>query len=165
MDEEINRRVFVGREVVGTMAKLTRSVSVFVTQGKTCCSQCCLITYLTAWFGILGVSLENHRSKLNAVGMSFLWAMCGENRFDRVRNDWVINECNVTENVFNKYETSVLRWFGHVKSDNALSVHLVISTFICFPIYPSLHHIYILVWISSLIYISNIACTTVSLNY
>jgi hypothetical protein len=29
--------------------------------------------------------LEKHRSKLNVVGMSFLRAMCGKNRFDRVR--------------------------------------------------------------------------------
>jgi hypothetical protein len=41
--------------------------------------------------------------------------MCGRNRFDKVRNDWVMNECGVTENVFNKYETGVLRWFGHVE--------------------------------------------------
>jgi hypothetical protein len=47
--------------------------------------------------------------------MSFLQAICGKNRFDGVRNNWVMNECGVTENVFNKYETSVLKWFGHVE--------------------------------------------------
>jgi hypothetical protein len=41
--------------------------------------------------------------------------MCGKNKFDRVRNDWGMNECSVTENVFNKYETCVLRWFVHVE--------------------------------------------------
>jgi hypothetical protein len=61
------------------------------------------------------VCLEKHRSKLNAVGMSFLQAMCGKNRFDRVRNDWMMNECGVPENIFKKYETCVLRWFGHVE--------------------------------------------------
>jgi hypothetical protein len=45
----------------------------------------------------------------------FLRAMCGKNRFDRVINDWVMNGCGVAENVFNKYETCVLRWFGHVE--------------------------------------------------
>jgi hypothetical protein len=41
--------------------------------------------------------------------------ICGKNRFYRVRNDWVMIESGVTENVFNKYETSMFRLFGHVE--------------------------------------------------
>jgi hypothetical protein len=55
-------------------------------------------------------------SKLNAVvSMSFLRSMCGKTRLHKVRNTWVRNECCVKESIIDKYESSVLKWFGHVK--------------------------------------------------
>jgi hypothetical protein len=41
--------------------------------------------------------------------------MCGKTRLDKVRNTWVRNECGVKESIIDKYENSVLRWFGHVE--------------------------------------------------
>jgi hypothetical protein len=95
MDGEINRRVCVNRKVVGTMAMLARS--------RCLSHKARLASYNAVLLPILllglesWVFLEKHRSKLNAVGMNFLHAMCGKNRFDKVRNDWVMNKCGVTE--------------------------------------------------------------------
>jgi hypothetical protein len=83
MDGEINRRVYAGRKVVGTMAKLTRSKRLSHKAKLAVYNAVLLPTLLhgsECW-----VCLEKHRSKLNAVGMSFLRAMCGKNRFDRNR--------------------------------------------------------------------------------
>jgi hypothetical protein len=113
IDGEIDRRVSAGRKVVGSMMGLARS-EVLSTKAKLAVYNSVLVPTLMygseSW-----VCQEQHKSKLHAVGMSFLRSMCGKTRLDKVRNTWVRNECCVKESIIDKYENSVLRWFGHVE--------------------------------------------------
>jgi Reverse transcriptase (RNA-dependent DNA polymerase)/Endonuclease-reverse transcriptase len=113
LDGEINRRVQAGRRVVGAMAGLARS-EVLSTKAKLAVYNSVLVP--TMLYGSESwVCQEKHRSKVNAVGMSFLRSMCGKTRMDKVRNDWVMNECGVKEMLTVKGESNMLRWFGHVE--------------------------------------------------
>src|ERR1043166_7404688 len=47
--------------------------------------------------------------------MRYLRGVCGVTRRDCVRNEQVLEECGVKENVVQKVGKSALRWFGHVE--------------------------------------------------
>lgn len=112
IDSEIDRRVNAGRKIVGSMAGLAKSEALSNKAKLAVYNSVLLPTLLygsESW-----VCQAKHKSKLNAVGMSFLRNMCGKTRMDRVENTWVMNECGVKEKITDKYERSTLRWFGHV---------------------------------------------------
>lgn len=113
IDGEIERRVAAGRKVVGSMAGLAKS-DALSSKAKISIYNTVLVP--TVLYGSESwVCQSKHESRVNAVGMSFLRSMCGKTRLDRVRNAWVMNECGVTEKLSEKYESSVLRWFGHLE--------------------------------------------------
>ena len=113
IDGEINRRVAAGRKVVGSMAGLAKS-GALSSKAKLAIYDSVLVPTLLycseSW-----VCQSKHMSKVNAVGMSFLRNMCGKTRLDKVENKWVMRKCGVKESVIDKYDSSVLRWFGHVE--------------------------------------------------
>jgi hypothetical protein len=113
VDGDIDRRVNARRKVVGSMTGLARS-EVLSTKAKLAVYNSVLLPTLMygseSW-----VCQAQHKSKLNAVCMSFLQNMCGKTRPNKVRNTWVRNECGVKESIINKYENVVLGWFGHVE--------------------------------------------------
>ena len=95
IDAEIDRKVCAGRKVVGSMRTVARSETLSLRAKLAVYSTVLLPTVLygsESW-----VCGAMHRSKLNAVGMSFLRASVGKSRWDRVRNDWVKSKCNVKD--------------------------------------------------------------------
>src|ERR1043166_8645318 len=53
--------------------------------------------------------------EITACEMRYLRGVCGVTRRDCVRNEQVLEDCGVKENVFQKVGKSALRWFGHVE--------------------------------------------------
>ena len=61
---------------------------------------------------------ECELSKVCTVEMAYLRGMTGKTLNDRVRNDWVMNECGIKENMRMKVQRSTMRWFGHLERMN-----------------------------------------------
>ena len=61
---------------------------------------------------------EREVNKVCTVEMAHLRSMTGKTLKDRVRNEWVLNECGVKESVKVKVQRSVMRWFGHIERMN-----------------------------------------------
>ena len=61
---------------------------------------------------------ESELSKIHTVEMDFLRSMIGKKRNDRVRNEWVRQECDVKESIKVKTKRNLLRWFGHMERMN-----------------------------------------------
>lgn len=116
MENEIKRRVNAGRRVLGCMGDVVKRECIS-KEAKIAVYKTVMVPTLLygseSW-----VCQKRHLSKVNAVGMDYLRRVCGKNRRDRVRNDWVLDNCGVSENIEVKYDKGMLRWFGHVERMN-----------------------------------------------
>src|ERR1043166_5546947 len=72
---------------------------------------------------------KRHRSHITACEMRYLRGVCGVTRGDCVRNEQVLEDCGVKENVVQKVGKSALRWFGHVErmKDEELSKRVYVG--------------------------------------
>ena len=57
----------------------------------------------------------NERQKLNVFEMKCLRSMVGVSRSDRIRNDVVRARTDVRQELADRVDMNVLRWFGHVE--------------------------------------------------
>ena len=113
MDMEIERRVNAGRKVIGSMWAVNQSEQLSMEAKKAVYNSVVVPTVLygsETW-----VCQNKHVSKINAVGMRYLRSACGKTRRDKMKNEWIRNECGIKATLNDVYERSTLRWFGHVE--------------------------------------------------
>ena len=116
MTGEFERRVMKGRCVLGATACIAKNQNISKNARLAVRSGILLPTLMygsEAW-----TVNESEISKVHTVEMDFLRSMIGKKRSDRVRNDFVREECGARESVKVKIKRSLLRWFGHMERMN-----------------------------------------------
>ena len=116
MTGEFERRILKGRCVLGATSciaknqNLSKNVRLAVHGG---------VLIPTLMYGSEAWTVnESELSKVHTVEMDYLRSMIGKKRSDRVRNDFVREECGANESVKVKIKRSMLRWFGHIERMN-----------------------------------------------
>ena len=113
LDGEMERRTNAGRKVTGSLWRVVKNENLSMGVQMAVYRSVFLPTLLygsESW-----VCLQKHKGRLNAAGMDFLRRACGKTRMDRVRNEWVRDECGVKLSVSDLHDRRVMRWFGHVE--------------------------------------------------
>src|SRR5215468_3024833 len=113
MDIKIEKRVNAGRKVIGSMWAVNQSEQLSMEAKKAVYNSVVVPTVLygsKTW-----VCQNKYVSKINAVGMRYLRSACGKTRRDKIKNEWIRNECGIKATLNDVYERSTLRWFGHVE--------------------------------------------------
>ena len=64
------------------------------------------------------IQQRKHKSRITAMEMQYLRAVCGKTRRDRVRNDWVLEQCAIKDSVVDRMGRATLRWFSHIERIN-----------------------------------------------
>ena len=106
--EEVAHRVFEGRKVWGTKAKLWKEnvISRDVKRG--------LYINRSLWFGDVVIKCTKRR-KIKVFEMMCLRNICGIRRVDRVRNAIIRERCGCELSLLERIERNVLKWFRHVE--------------------------------------------------
>ena len=113
MEEEIAHKVREGEKVGGALRAVWRgkNMSVKAMRGMYEAIVVPTVTYGSeAW-----VMNKRERSRVEAVEMKCLRAICGVTKFDRVRNDWIQEGTGVKMKLGERIEQANLRWYGHVR--------------------------------------------------
>ena len=113
IDGEITRRVNAGAQVVGAMSKFARDER--LSKGARMAVYGSVVVPVLMYGSETWVWQKRHRSRITACEMRYLRGVCGVTRRDCVRNEQVLEECGVKENVVQKMGKSALRWFGQVE--------------------------------------------------
>ena len=113
IDGEITRRVNAGAQVVDAMNKFARDER--LSKGARMAVYGSVVVPVLMYGSETWVWQKRHRSRITACEMRYLRGVRGVMRRDCVRNEQVLEECGVKENVVQKVGKSALRWFGHVE--------------------------------------------------
>ena len=113
VEADVSHRVSEGCKVLGAVNGVVRNRGLGMNVKRVLYERVIVptVTYGSESWGMK----ERERRKLNVFEMRCLRSMCGVSRLDRLRNEEVRERTGVREELADRVDKNVLRWFGHVE--------------------------------------------------